>query len=90
MERQAIAVSDSLADLINRQYPDLTRETGIRLHYNVSWARLPNAKHYRDKDIGEEVWVFESKGDSDGKGKEDQEAKGKALSGTTKAPGNGI
>ena len=30
------------------------------------------------------------KGDNDGKGKEDQEAKGKALSGTTKVPGNGI
>ena len=37
------------------------------------------------------VWSgTEWKGDSDGREKEDREAKGKALSGTTKAPGNGI
>jgi len=97
-DRQALV---DLLIKVKAQYPDIPHVLDCPHVLEISLPCGGSQKFTQPEDIpfedlpcpcgNPEHWLIQyGKGDNDGKGKEDQEAKGKALSGTTKAPGNGI
>lgn len=60
---QDVLVSDLLVTkLKDRVYAEsLMGELGVRLHFDIPWSKMHYYKHYRDDEMGGELWRFRSK-----------------------------
>jgi len=63
MIKQTVIMPDILVSSLKDKAAayQLTTETGVRLHFDISWAKLPLAEHYHDMEVKGEVWTFRSK-----------------------------
>lgn len=63
VRRQTVVVPDILVDTLrDREYAErLTLEFGVRLYFDISWAKLPLCEHHRDKELQGVVWTFSEK-----------------------------
>jgi len=61
LTQRVIVPNILITELRDRDYAErLTREVGVRLHFDIPWCKMRYCRHYRDDLHLGEMWEFRS------------------------------